>query len=154
MNTYRLLISIIVCLAAGVIGSIFTTPNIPTWYALLHKPFFSPPNWIFAPVWTTLYILMGISFYIIWEKGLRKNKTGVLFFALQLILNILWSLLFFGLHNPLFGVICIVFLWASILATIITFYRTSKAAGWLLVPYILWVSFASGLNYFVYILNR
>ena len=153
MNLFKLAISVIVCLAAGILGSIFTTPNIATWYAALNKPAFNPPNWIFGPVWTTLYILMGISLYIIWEKGFEKNKLPIFFFGCQLVLNAKWSFLFFGMHSPLLGLIGIVLLWLFILATIISFYRVSKLAGILLVPYILWVSFASILNYYILILN-
>ncbi len=151
----KLLISIVACLCAGIIGSVFTTPAITTWYAALQKPAFTPPNWLFAPAWTILYILMGIVASIIWHKGLdnRANKTALIIFLIQLILNILWSVAFFGLHSPLYGIIVIVALWIAILFTIIKFFRISKLAGALLLPYIGWVTFAAALNISVFLLN-
>jgi len=147
---------VIACLLAGGIGSIFTSPEIPTWYAALNKPDFSPPNWVFAPVWTTLYILMGVAAHLVYEKG-AKNKAEVdaalALFTTQLALNMAWSFLFFGLHSPLYGLIGIVTLWLVIALTMVRFYGISRPAGLLLVPYILWVSFASVLNLFVWMLN-
>jgi tryptophan-rich sensory protein len=156
MEIIKVLASILFCALAGIIGSIFTMPNIPTWYATLHKPFFSPPNWLFGPAWTTLYVLMGISFYFVIKKGISKIevKDAAIYFIFQLLLNALWSFLFFGLKSPFVGVVCIVFLWLSIVATMIKFKKISEPAFWLLVPYILWVSFASVLNLAVWILNR
>lgn len=155
MNFLKLIISIAVCALAGYIGSIFTAPVIPTWYAALNKPPFNPPNWIFGPVWATLYLLMAVAAYIIWEKGAERKeiKTALGFFIAQLILNSLWSILFFGMKSPVYGLICIVILWLAILLTIMKFYKISKTAGWLLIPYILWVSFASILNLAIAILN-
>ena len=147
----KLIISIIICQLAGVIGSIFTTSSIPTWYASLNKPEFNPPNWIFAPVWITLFTLMGISLYLVWSKGV--NKKALTFFGIQLVLNTLWSIIFFGLQNILFAFIEIIILWIAILLTIIYFYRLSKAASYLLVPYILWVSFAAVLNFSIFLIN-
>lgn len=144
----KLLLSIGLCLGAGVLGSFFTFSAIPTWYVTLNKPFFSPPNWIFAPVWTTLYILMGISLYLVWTK--RKVPT---IFWIQLILNALWSILFFGMKNPLLALIDIIALWISIFLTIKSFYKTNKLAGNLLIPYLIWVSFASILNLSILLLN-
>jgi tryptophan-rich sensory protein len=143
------------CLIAGAIGGLATYPAIAGWYAALNKPSFNPPNWVFGPVWTVLYVLMGIAAYFIYRAGLKKPavRGSLAIFGVQLGLNVLWSLLFFGLHSPLYGLLCIVVLWLAIAATIIKFYRISKAAGLLLVPYILWVSFASLLNYYVWILN-
>ncbi len=149
----RLVASVIICNLAGIIGSIFTTSSIPTWYASINKPAFNPPNWIFAPVWTTLFILMGISLFLIWERGLEKNKLAVSVFGAQLALNTLWSLLFFGIQNPFLAFIEIIFLWIAIAASIILFYRIDKRAAYLLIPYILWVSFAAFLNYSIWILN-
>lgn len=155
MNILKLVISVGICFLVGFIGSALTLPSIPTWYATLNKPIFSPPNWIFGPVWTFLYLLMGISLYIIWNKNLKsKNKDrAVKLFTLQLILNLLWSLVFFGLHQPLLAFITIVILWISIFVTIKYFYRISKLGAYLLIPYILWVSFASLLNLFIVGLN-
>ncbi len=146
---------IILCLLAGIIGSIFTTQNIPTWYASLNKPSFNPPNWVFGPVWTILYVLMGISAYLIYSKGIKKKevKFALIIFGIQLILNTLWSILFFGLTSPLLGLICIIVLWISIILTIKLFYKIDKKATYLLIPYILWVSFATILNYYILILN-
>jgi tryptophan-rich sensory protein len=151
----RLAIFIIICEIAGIIGSIFTTPAITSWYQTLNKPFFTPPSWLFAPVWLALYALMGISAYLVYEKGIshKKVRNALIIFAVQLGLNILWSAIFFGLKNPLWGFVEIVALWLAILLTIIYFYRVSKPAGLILVPYILWVTVASALNLFVILLN-
>jgi benzodiazapine receptor len=147
---------VLICEGAGIIGSIFTTPSIPGWYAALAKPPFNPPNWIFAPVWTSLYALMGIAAYLVYEKGLKRNevKKALAIFAAQLLLNTLWSVVFFGAHMILGAAVLIIFLWGLIVATIWLFSRISKAAAYLLVPYILWVSFASVLNISLYVLNR
>jgi tryptophan-rich sensory protein len=146
---------VLVCLAAGGIGSFFTFPSIQGWYSTLIKPFFSPPNWIFAPVWTILYILMGIAAYLVYEKGFKQKKVRIAlaFFDVQLFLNVLWSLLFFGMHSPLYGLLCIIALWFSIFLTMNKFYKISKTAGMLFIPYILWVSFAAILNLYIWRLN-
>jgi translocator protein len=152
----KLLIMIIACEIIGSIGTIFTTPNIPTWYAGLIKPFFNPPNWLFAPVWTILFMLMGVSLYIISESDLKNNfkkKIAFAWFSIQFFFNVLWSLLFFGLKNPFLGFIGIIILWFSIITTIIYFYKINKKAAYLLIPYIIWVSFALILNYSIMILN-
>lgn len=143
------------CQMAGVIGSIFTTPAIPTWYANINKPSFRPPNWVFAPVWTILFLLMGIALFLILRKGLKnKNvKIAFFFFIFHLVLNTLWSILFFGLESPFAAFIEIIFLWASILVSIILFLPISRIAGYLLIPYLLWVSFASILNFSIWRLN-
>ncbi|MCC7004438.1 tryptophan-rich sensory protein [Candidatus Nomurabacteria bacterium] len=151
----KLIISIFVPLLAGYIGSFFTTPSIPIWYNSLIKPSFTPPSFVFGPVWTILFILMGIAFFLVWKKDLKnsnsKKAIGIFFF--QLVINILWSVMFFGLRSPLAGLIVIAVLWLSILLTIFSFYRISKLSAYLLVPYILWVSFASCLNYAIWTLN-
>ena len=151
----KLLISIIACQFAGFIGSIFTTPSIPTWYATLQKPPFTPPNWLFAPAWITLYLLMGISAFIIWRRGVDNTRVreALIVFLIQLILNSLWSIVFFGLKSPLYGVVVIIALWIAILFTILKFFKLSTGAGGLLLPYILWVSFAAVLNISIWILN-
>lgn len=151
----KLVASIIICQGAGLIGSIFTTPAIPTWYEALRKPFFRPPNWLFAPVWITLFTLMGISAFLVWRKGLGdpQVKVALSIFFVQLILNTLWSVVFFGLRSPLGGFIVIAILWVAILLTILNFYKISVTAGLLLVPYILWVSFAAILNLSIWRLN-
>ena len=143
------------CQVAGFLGSLFTTPAIPTWYATLKKPFFNPPNWIFSPVWISLFILMGISLFLIWRNpGHPKFKTALIFFFVQLILNIFWSVAFFGLRLPLLGLIDIILLWIAILLTIQNSLKVSKMAGLLLLPYLLWVSFAALLNFSLWFLNR
>ncbi len=154
-NTLKLIIAIVVSQLAGIIGSIFTMPSIDGWYALITKPALNPPSWVFGPVWTTLFVLMGISAFLIWKKGLDQKgvKVALGIFLGQLILNTLWSIIFFGLHSPFWAFIEIIFLWLAILTTIVAFYKISKTAGWLLVPYLLWVSFASYLNYSIYALN-
>ncbi len=155
VNFVRLIVSIIICQLAGIIGSFFTAPNIPTWYAAVNKPWFNPPNWVFAPVWTTLFVLMGISLYLIWEKGIEKKdvRMAVAVFGIQLLFNIIWSVLFFGFQNPMLAFVEIIILWLSILATIVLFYKLSKPAALMLVPYIAWVTFAAVLNYYIWILN-
>jgi benzodiazapine receptor len=152
---FKLIVSIVACQLAGVIGSVFTTPAIPTWYAALVKPPFTPPSWLFAPAWITLYVLMGISASLVWRVGLdqKRVRTALILFLLQLVLNALWSVAFFGLQSPLGGIIVIVLLWAAILLTILKFFRISTAAGALLVPYIAWVTFAATLNACIYVLN-
>ena len=151
----KLVIAIVGAELAGIIGAVFTTPAIPTWYAGLIKPELAPPNWIFGPVWTTLFALMGIAAFIIWRKGIdRKDvKIALGIFLGQLVLNTLWSVIFFGFQNPGGAFIEIIFLWLAILATIIAFAKISRVAAWLLVPYIVWVTFAGVLNYFIWILN-
>jgi tryptophan-rich sensory protein len=151
----KLIFSIFICLFAGFIGSFFTTPAIPTWYAMLQKPSFAPPNWVFFPVWTALFIMMGISLFLVWKKGLEDKtvKTAIYIFAGQLVLNALWSFAFFGLRSPLLGLMEIIILWMAILATIVTFKKLSRTAAYLLIPYILWVSFAAFLNYMIWRLN-
>jgi benzodiazapine receptor len=154
-SSIELILFIVLCETAGLVGSIFTTPAIPKWYAGLRKPSLAPPNWVFAPVWTTLYALMGISLFVIWRRrsGAGLRRTAISTFILQLGLNALWSYLFFGLRSPLMGVIGITFLWLAIVATIVFFSRISKFASLLLLPYLAWVSFAGYLNYLIFTLN-
>ncbi|MFC1767298.1 TspO/MBR family protein [Candidatus Margulisiibacteriota bacterium] len=155
IKAIKLIFAVFICHLAGMIGSLATYQAIPTWYAFLNKPVFNPPNWIFAPVWLTLYTVMGIAAFIIWEKGLENEgvRKALTIFGIQLILNSIWSIIFFGLHLPLFAFIEIVIMWIFILLTIIYFYRISKTAGLILIPYILWVSFASVLNLSIALLN-
>lgn len=153
MNLTKLIISISIPLIVGYLGSLVTTPSIGMWYAALNKPAFNPPNWIFFPVWTLLFILMGISLYLIWENKSKKKQTALNLFGIQLVLNLLWSILFFGLHKPLYAAVEIVILWIAILMMILEFRKFSKIAALLLLPYILWVSFATVLNFSIVILN-
>ncbi len=152
MNITKLIISVAIPLIAGFIGSIFTSSKIPSWYATLNKPAFNPPNWIFGPVWTTLFVLMGIALYLVWTSG-KTSNAALWFFGIQLGLNVLWSIFFFGMQSPLIAFVDIIILWFAILATIISFYSISTTASYLLVPYILWVSFATILNWKIMIMN-
>jgi benzodiazapine receptor len=154
-NLSKLIISLAACISAGMIGSIFTRGSIATWYTFLQKPAFSPPNWVYAPVWFLLYILMGISVFLVWRVGFKQFhvREGLVIFLIQLILNTFWSFAFFGLKSTIAGLLVIVPLWTAILLTIINFYRISKIASFLLIPYILWVSFATALNFSIYLLN-
>jgi benzodiazapine receptor len=155
-NIVKLIISILACFAAGTIGSLFTFKAIPTWYPSLKKPKYTPPNQVFGPVWTTLYILMGISVFFTWQEGLSNNYVLLAFtlFWVQLVFNALWSIIFFGMKSKGGGVFIIIILWLLILATIITSFRISLLAGVLLIPYIIWVSTASYLNIGIWWLNK
>jgi len=155
-DVFKLVVAIVVCQLAGVIGGFFTASSVNTWYATLTKPTFSPPNWIFSPVWITLYVLMGVALFLVWRKGLQTEgvQTALFFFGVQLALNTLWSILFFGLKMPLLAFIEIVILWDFVLITLLKFKKISKPAALLLVPYLLWVSFAAVLNFFLWYLNR
>ncbi|MDH7512898.1 MAG: tryptophan-rich sensory protein [Clostridiales bacterium] len=152
----KILVFILLCELAGIIGSVFTTPSIPGWYAGLSKPPFNPPNWVFAPVWTILYALMGLSAYLVFEKGPGRSdvRKALAVFAGQLVLNALWSIVFFGAHMILGAVVVIILLWGMILASILLFSKISRAAAYLLIPYMMWVSFATILNISLYVLNR
>ncbi len=151
----KLVSSILICEAAGVIGSFFTVLAIPVWYKTLNKPAFSPPNWLFGPVWTVLYLLMGISLFLVWQKGIesKKSKAALAAFAIQLALNALWPIVFFGGHSPLGGLVVITLLLIFILITIARFLPISKTAATLLFPYLAWVSFAAVLNFYIVKLN-
>lgn len=151
----KFVFAIIICEGVGILGSLFTLSQIPTWYATLNKPFFSPPSFIFGPVWATLYALMGISLVLALEKTPKKKKNLIIgLFGLQLFLNFLWSIFFFRAHNPQLAFIDIIALLVSILGLIFMFKKFSKPSAWLLVPYLLWVSFASFLNLSIILLNK
>lgn len=151
----RLIVSILVCQLAGIVGSAFTRASIPTWYATLQKPAFTPPNWLFAPVWFFLYLLMGIAAYLVWNKGIQNRGVSIALsiFGIQLVLNIFWSFFFFKLQSPLYGFVEIVILWLAILLTILYFLKISRTASLLLLPYLFWVSFAAVLNFYIMKLN-
>lgn len=155
-NTLKLIIAIAVSEFAGIIGSVFTAPSIASWYAGIVKPALNPPAWVFGPVWTTLFALMGISAFLVWKKGLERKdvKIALGIFVGQLVLNTLWSIIFFGLYAPVGAFIELIILWLAILATIIAFAKISRPAMWLLLPYILWVSFAGYFNFNIWMLNR
>lgn len=153
-NYLKLIISIIVCQLAGFIGSFFTRDSIG-WYYTLTKPSFRPPNWLFGPVWILLYLLMAIALYLIWKSGFKSSeaKYPVIIFSTQLIFNALWPLVFFGARSIGGGLIVISALWALIFLTILSFQKVNKTASYLLIPYIIWVSYASILNFSIWRLN-
>lgn len=152
-NILTFIICILICELAGFMGSIFNIKSIPGWYKKLKKPRFNPPNWIFGPVWTILYFLMGISLYLIVSQT-TFNILAIVLFIVQLFLNILWSAIFFGMKKPFYSFLEIILLWASILATIILFYQIYPLASYILIPYLLWVTFALILNFKIWILNK
>tara|TARA_E500000318_G_scaffold83593_1_gene79283 strand:+ start:12548 stop:13024 length:477 start_codon:yes stop_codon:yes gene_type:complete len=150
-----IILSVLVCLAIGFLSSIATQSSVNDWYVALNKPSFTPPNYLFAPVWTALYIMMGVAAGIVWSKGYHHIwvKTALYHFVFQLLLNALWSIVFFGLKNPLGGMIVILALLTTIILTIKWFKVISKPAALLMIPYVLWVAFASALNYKIWELN-
>jgi benzodiazapine receptor len=152
----KLAISIGASQMAGIIGSLFTARTVSSWYLTLRKPGWTPPSAVFGPVWISLYLAMGIAAFLVWRNGLGHMgvRIALLLFLVQLALNTLWSAAFFGLPSPLAGLVVIALLWGAILATIVAFLRVSVGAGLLLVPYILWVSFAGVLNLSIFMLNR
>lgn len=160
MNIMRgfpgLALSILIALAAGAIGSLFTYSEIPTWYAALVKPAISPPNWLFGPVWTTLYVLMGTAAWLVFRANgsSAAKRTALTVYGIQLILNALWSIIFFGMHALGVAFAELVALWIAIGTTIVLFARISRGAAWMLAPYIAWVSFAGSLNLMLWMLNR
>ncbi|MES2812502.1 MAG: TspO/MBR family protein [Bacteroidota bacterium] len=157
INWAKIGIAVVVCLAVGYLSSIPTRESIENWYPTIQKPFFNPPDWVFAPVWTILYIMMGIACGIIWTNHQKKNadtKNALMTFVFQLILNALWSLLFFGLKNPLLAFIEIILLWLVIYETIKSFTKIDTRTGKLLYPYLIWVSFATILNGSIWYLNQ
>lgn len=155
MNYKRLIISLALPQTAGLIGSIFTASAIPTWYEALQRPSFSPPNWLFGPVWICLYILMGMSFYLIWQKieKNRKAKLAAALFLIHLFFNAIWSIIFFGLQNLGLAFADIIIIWFFIIVLIFKFWNINKWSAYLLIPYLLWVSFAAALNYFIWQMN-
>ncbi len=152
----KLLISIIGSELVGLAATPFTLSAIQDWYQTLQKPVFSPSNSMFGPVWTILYFLMGVSAFLIWQKGLKnkKVKQALIYFLIQLFFNFLWSVLFFGLRSPILGLVDILSLWVFIVFTMAKFQKISQPAFYLLIPYIFWVSFAAILNFSVVVLNR
>ncbi len=158
MTTFRhaigLTISVLICFGAAGLGSLFTTPSVGGWYKTLSKPTWTPPNWVFGPVWSLLYLGMAIAAWLVWRSaGISGAKLPLAFFALQLAMNVSWSAIFFSAHMPSFAFAEIVLLWLVILATIVAFWPVSRAAGWLMLPYLLWVAFAAALNSSIWRLN-
>ncbi|WP_163409066.1 TspO/MBR family protein [Flavobacterium ajazii] len=158
MNKFvKIAIALIVCLAVGYSASLVTRPSVAEWYPTIEKPFFNPPNWIFMPVWTLLYILMAIAAGLVWDKIKEQNeevKKALGFFIIQLTLNTIWSYLFFGLKNPMLALIEIALLWLMIYETYLKFIKINKTAGYLLIPYLAWVGFAAILNASIWWLNK
>ena len=154
-NLVKLIICIVICQLAGVVGTIFRMDSIPTWYAALNKPLFAPPDWLFGPVWIMLYLMTGISLFIIWKEDLknREVKTAFLIFILQLIISVIWSFVFFGIQSITGGLILIIILWLMVILAIIRFKSISRTAVILLIPYLLWVSYITLLNFSIYKLN-
>jgi translocator protein len=154
-NILKLSTSLILPLAIGAIAGIFTSKAIPTWYETLNQPSFNPPNWVFGPVWTTLYFLMGISLFLIWKQNKGKDRNrAILVFMIQLILNFGWSFIFFYFHQLGLALVEILLLWLSIFLMILIFYRIRPLAAFINIPYLLWVTFATILNAAYYFLNR
>ncbi len=151
----RIGIAISICILVGFLGSIATQSSIKTWYITLEKPTFTPPNWLFAPVWTILYIVMGISAGIVWSKGFYHKwvKTALYHFGFQLLLNAAWSILFFGIRNPLYALVDIIALLVLLVFTIKWFKVVNATAAYLLIPYLIWVAFATALNFSIWQLN-
>ncbi len=158
MNKYtRIAVFVATCIAVGYLSGIVTRSSVVTWFPTLIKPSFNPPGWLFAPVWSFLYVLMGVAAGLVWNRieNDRPNvRKALVYFIIQLALNALWSLLFFGLKNPLLALVEIVLLWLMIYETYLKFIKIDKIAGYLFVPYILWVSFATVLNASIWWLNR
>lgn len=149
-----LVVSMFACLGAGSLGAVATTPEIEGWYRTIAKPSWNPPAYVFGPVWTTLFICMAIAAWVVWKPaGFRAAALPLMLFALQLLLNVAWSWIFFAAHQPGWAFVEIVFLWLAIAATMATFFRHSTLAGCLLIPYLAWVSFASVLNFVIWRMN-
>lgn len=149
-----LAVAMLICFGAAGLGSLFTTPSIGGWYVTLRKPAWTPPNWVFGPVWSLLYLSMAIAAWLVWRRaGISGARLALVLFAIQLLFNVGWSAIFFSAHMPGVAFAEIILLWLMILATIVSFWPVSRAAGWLLLPYLLWVSFAAALNYSIWRLN-
>jgi tryptophan-rich sensory protein len=153
-STVTLILAVLLCLAAGALGSLATASSVGTWYRQIEKPEWTPPSAVFGPVWTVLYVTMGVALWMVWRDGRGPRwRVAVAVFAAQLSINVAWSFLFFGLRSPGWALIDIVLLWLAIVATIVTFFRIRAAAGGLLVPYLLWVTYAGALNLAIWRMN-
>lgn len=155
LKIFKFTVSVLICQGVGVLGSLLTSFGLQGWYSTLARPSFAPPNWVFAPVWIFLFFLMGLALYLVWSRydNSKIAQTGLVIFGIQLLLNLLWSVFFFGLHNPLLALFEMSVLWVFILLSILYFRKISKWSVWLLVPYLLWVSFAFALNLAFVLLN-
>lgn len=154
INIKILVLFIFICLGAGALGSIFTSGSIASWYVFLNKPQFSPPNWLFAPVWTILYIMMGSSAYLVWRKMTMESIKAMQLFWGQLVVNVFWSIIFFGWRSPFLALVWIMLLWILVVLMILKFDKIDRISVWLLYPYFAWISFAVYLNYSIWVLNR
>lgn len=152
-SVFKLIISIALPLLVGGIAGFFTSSSVQGWYASLQKPSFNPPSSVFGPTWTILYVLMGIAFFLIWRSESVYKRRAIIFYFIQLLFNFAWSFIFFYAQQPGWAFVEIIILWLLILATIYNFFKISTLAGWLLVPYICWVTFASVLNFAIWKLN-
>lgn len=158
MNNRARLVGLVVflfaCLGAGGLGAIATTPEIDGWYRTIEKPAWNPPDYVFGPVWTTLFVMMAVAAWLIWQSaGWKAAALPMTLFGIQLALNVGWSWIFFGMHAPGWAFAEIIILWLAIAATTATFFKRSPIAGWLMVPYLSWVSFASVLNFTIWQMN-
>lgn len=155
-NIVKAIIAIALPLMVGATSGFFTVTGVESWYQTIQKPSWNPPNWIFGPVWTTLYIMMGVALFLVWKEDTSEELKKIAFtlFAIQLILNFFWSFIFFNQQQPGWALVEIIAMWVFILLTIFAFAQVNKTAAWLLVPYISWVSFATILNYTIWQLNR
>lgn len=153
MRLLPLIISILIAQVAGVIGSFFTVASVGDWYADLVLPSVAPPSWLFAPVWVTLYTLMGIAAYLVWQRRSVGGRRALTVYGVQLVFNAMWSAIFFGLRNPGMAFAEIILLLLLIVFTTIVFWRIDHRAGWLFMPYLVWVGFASYLNFAIWVLN-
>jgi translocator protein len=153
MNKWMVLAGfIILCLGVGFVSGVMTAGAMVDWYPTLNKPFFNPPSWVFAPAWTFLYIIMAVAAWRVWLAG-PSSKPALNLFFIQLVLNFLWSVFFFGMHSPALALIDIIAMWIMIALTMRAFFKIARPAGWLLVPYLAWVSFAAILNASIWWLN-
>lgn len=155
-NMRKLIFSLAICQLAGIIGAIFNAASIRTWYLTITKPPFNPPNWIFGPVWITLFLLMGIALFLVWTSNSpgKTKQTAMIFFFIQLAFNMAWSFFFFYLKSPSLALIDIIVLLLFILLTLWKFYPVNRTALYLMLPYLIWVGFAAILNYYIWTLNR
>ena len=150
----KLIVSLLLPLGLGALASLFTSEAVPEWYETLNRPSFNPPNWLFGPVWTILYILMGISLFLIWKQSANKERNlAIVVFLLQLALNFAWSFIFFSFNMIGFALIEIILLWISIIVMLVLFYRIKPMAAYINIPYLIWVTFATILNASFYLLN-
>lgn len=155
-NIVKGIVAIAIPLLVGGASGFFTITGVDSWYQTINKPSWNPPNWVFGPVWTTLYIMMGIALFLVWKEDTSEElkKIAIALFSVQLILNFFWSFIFFNQQQPGWALVEIIAMWFFILLTIFAFAQVNKTAAWLLVPYISWVSFATILNYSIWQLNR